>query len=110
MVNKSVISNVIFFLVPVEIKNVTFSEGSNNTAAGNPVKLVAIIDGNPESTVIWKIKDSNRTLLQNESISTISELTFRQASCLDSNEYTVEAFNGRGNIVMKDIYLNILCK
>lgn len=59
MVNKSVILNVIFFLVLVEIKNVIFLEGFNNIVVGNFVKFVVIIDGNLEFIVIWKIKDLN---------------------------------------------------
>lgn len=87
-----------------------FKEGSNNMTAGNPLRIKAEIYGSPNSTVIWKIKDSNNILMQQESVSTFSEFIQDKVTCLHTNDYTVTANNSVGRMAFVDISLNVLCK
>lgn len=107
--NKSSEPKTIIVHFAVEIKQVLFKEGSNNMTAGNPLRIKAEIYGSPDSTVIWKIKDSNNILMQQESVSTFSEFIQDKVTCLHTNDYTVTANNSVGRMAFMDISLNVLC-
>lgn len=92
----------------MNITRVRFSEGSNNMTAGHPLKIKAEINGNPNSTVIWKTKESNDIVFQ-ETASNVSEFKLEQVTCLHTNDYSITADNGVGKAAL-DISLNVLCK
>lgn len=105
--NQSSKAKIITVYFAVNITRVRFSEGSNNMTAGYPLKIKAEINGNPNSTVIWKTKESNDIVFQ-ETASNVSEFKLEQVTCLHTNDYSITADNGVGKAAL-DISLNVLC-
>lgn len=100
----------IFFIVAVNITNVSFPEGSNNMTAGYPLRIRVEIFGNPSSTVSWKIRQSNELIKENTLVFNVIEFQLDHVTCLHTNDYILTASNRVGNMSLKHFSLNVLCE
>lgn len=94
----------------MNITRVWFPSGSNNMTAGYPLRIKVEIYGNPSSTVIWKIKQSNEIIQQKDLVYNVSEFQLDPVTCLHTNDYTMTASNRVGNMSLNHFSLNVLCK